>query len=505
MNLPDMKKSLNLFISLMIISGIFVSCAGGGETVIVEDEPRRGESQSQQSEDAAEDTLSADFRDLRIGYVDDLSNLDPLFAESMAVFRTITLVYEGLFALDENGEPQPQLVSAFDISDDSLSYSFTIHGNVFFHDNPVFSAGVGRRLVSPDIKSAFERTASLNVPPAASGLFMNVEGYELFYNEQRNVYDPEKRVLAGVSGIQTPNDTTVIISLESPDPDFLTKLSSPYAVIYPGESVRSAERGLSQNPVGTGRYLLNRITEENNFILTRNDKYRSENEKGRFNRIDIKTYETEGRLFQEFAKNEVDIIPDPGPETVNQVLDEDGNLISAYRDLYKIIRDRGQRRGYFAFNSAYRGDLGPLHTRIENSENILDSIRIYGIEFDQNGSFEPEPGNVGLEDSYLAPFTENLYLRKILVDLSGALVEPQSQFQLMDVRTPSKFTAILANEMDKFHYERLVQIPEHPWFEYSADHFSIVHSYLTGYKTNGVSWWIDPAGIRVGNRQTSDS
>ena len=507
MNLPDMKKSSHLSIILLITSAFFVSCAGGGETVVVEEGPRRGDPQQEQPSGAEEDTLSADFRDLRIGYVGNLQNLDPLFAKNIAAFRTITLLYEGLFALDENGAPRPQLVSSFEVSEDNLTYEFIIHGNVFFHDNPVFSAGVGRRLVSPDIKFAFERTARLNVPPVASGLFLNVEGYELFYNEQRSVFDPEERVLNGVSGIQTPNDTTVVIRLENPDPDFLTKLSSPYTVIYPGESVRSENRNLSQNPVGTGRYLLNRITENNDLILTRNDKYnnRNGNQEIRFNRIDIKTYETEGRLFQEFAKNEVDIIPDPEPETVNQVLDEEGNLISAYRDLYKIVTDSGQRKGYFAFHPAYRGDFGPLHSRIENSENILDSVRIYGIEFDQSDSFELEPGNGDLEESYLVPFTENLYLRKIMVDLSGALLQPESQFQLMDVRTPSKFTSIKANELDRFHYERIQQNTERLWFEYSINHFSLVHIYLTGYKTNGVSWWIEPASIRVGNRQSSES
>lgn len=505
MNLHDMKKSSQLFITLLVISGFIVSCAGGGETVVVEEGPRRGESQQERPSEAGEDTLSADFRDLRIGYVDNLRNLDPLFVKSLAAFRTITLIYEGLFALDENGDPQPRLVSSYDVSDDSLSYSFTIYQNIFFHDNAVFSAGVGRRLVSQDIKFAFERTARFNVPPMASSLFKNVAGYELFYNEQRNVYDPKERVLNGVSGIQTPNDSTVVISLENPDPDFLTKLSSPYAVIYPGESVRSPDRGLSQNPVGTGRYLLNRVTGENDFILTRNDKYRNENEKARFNRIDIKTYETEGRLFQEFAKSEVDIIPDPGPETVNQVLDSDGNLISAYRNLYKILGNRGQRKGYFAFNPSFRGDFGPLYSKIKNNESILDSIRIHGIEFDQSASSELEPGDGDLEDSYLAPFTENLFIRKILVDLSRALLEPESQFQLMDVRAPSKFTSLKTNEMDGFHYERVLQNPPILWFEYSINHFSLVHSYLSGYKTNGVSWWIEPDSIRVGNRQTGDS
>jgi len=499
-----MKTTANLRYILFIIPWIFLSCAGGGEVVVVEDEPQRGESQTEEdTTTVAEDTLAADFKDFKIGYVDNLKNLDPLFADNIATFRTLTLLYEGLFSLDENGEPQPQLASTYEVSEDSLTYSFTIHKNIFFHDNEVFSAGVGRRLVSTDVKYAFERTAHLNVPPLAAELFMNIEGYELFFNEQRHVYDPSNRILNGAAGIQTPNDSTIVINLENPDPDFLTKLSSPYAVIYPGESVRSPEQNLSGNPVGTGRYVLNRITEDNNFILTQNDNYwgGSRNEAIRFNRIDIKIFETEGKLFQEFAKKEIDIIPDPGPETINQVLDSDGNLTSAYTNLYKMIKNTGVRKGYFAFNESFEGNLGPLLSRIHNSGDLFDSVEIFGIEFNVNANLSTDFQNGDLNDSYLAPFTENLFTRKILVDLSDQVLEPVSQFQLMDVRVVSEFTSIHTNELDHFHYDRVINPYGLLWFEYSIDHFSLVHSYVSGYRTNGIPWWLLPSSIRVGDRQ----
>ena len=495
-----------IFFSFLFMLFLTVSCAGG-EEVIVDDEPSRPtESQGQEAPPEDQDAQSMEFQSLRIGYADSLNNLDPLFANSIADLRTVSLIYEGLFSLNNEAEPEPALVKSYEISEDSLRYTFYIDREIFFQDNEVFSAGVGRRLVATDVKHSFLRTAQLDVPPLASGLFGNIEGYELYFEEQRNVFDPSLRTLPGVSGIQTPNDTTVVIFLKQTDTDFLHKLSSPYAVVYPREATRTNTASLKKNPVGTGRYTLNRINNNGDIILTRNEKHRGSQSTRAFNRIDIKTYDTEGKLFQEFAKGEVDIIPDPGPETLDQVLNRDGEISPAYRTLYNVVRNSGQRKGYFALNPGYNKSFDPLGFRITQSNIDFSQIDIFGIEFSTSGiiSFENDEA-LELEETYLAPFSTNLFLRKILVELSKNLMEPVSRFQMMDIRAPNSFIALLAKEMDRFHYDRLIDRPEMLWFEYTVDNVMITHRYVNGLTTNGIAWWLNTEQIRVNRGQRAGS
>ncbi len=51
------------------------------------------------------------------------------------------MVYDTLFALDEHFKPQPQMVDSWTVSDDKLTYTFTLRDGLKFHDGmPVRSA-----------------------------------------------------------------------------------------------------------------------------------------------------------------------------------------------------------------------------------------------------------------------------------------------------------------------------------------------------------------------------
>src|SRR5699024_11266686 len=98
----------------------------------------------------------------------------------------------------------------------------------------------------------FERMANNNVPPRAALLFMDIEAMHDYYQGQRHVYNSALRQLSGISGITVPSDSTVVFRLNHPDRDFLKKLATPRAVIYPKEAVGNDVE--SFKPVGSGPY-----------------------------------------------------------------------------------------------------------------------------------------------------------------------------------------------------------------------------------------------------------
>lgn len=67
--------------------------------------------------------------------------LDPIATTAYVTRNHGYMVYDTLFALDSNLKPQPQMVDTWEVSDDSLVYTFTLRDGLKFHDGtPVTSA-----------------------------------------------------------------------------------------------------------------------------------------------------------------------------------------------------------------------------------------------------------------------------------------------------------------------------------------------------------------------------
>jgi peptide/nickel transport system substrate-binding protein len=71
---------------------------------------------------------------LRVVPQADLQNIDPVWTTAAITANHAYMVYDMLFALDENLEPQPQMVDEYEISDDGLTYTFTLREGLLFHD-----------------------------------------------------------------------------------------------------------------------------------------------------------------------------------------------------------------------------------------------------------------------------------------------------------------------------------------------------------------------------------
>jgi peptide/nickel transport system substrate-binding protein len=239
---------------LLIFFAVIVLFAGckQPETIVVDESPSTAASGDTTTEDQAPGN-EASFRQLIVGEHNAIKSMNPLFVENLSEMRAVQLIYEGLVRFDGSGSIVSGLAKDWSVSNDSLQYTFTLRPTIFYHDSEIFSTGTGRSLSSQDIKFVFERMAQSGVPPSAAQMFMDIEGFEPYYQEQHFVYNPKNRELNGVSGIQAPNDSTVVFQLVDQDPDFLRKLATPLALIYPREAV--GENVESFTPVGTGPFV----------------------------------------------------------------------------------------------------------------------------------------------------------------------------------------------------------------------------------------------------------
>jgi peptide/nickel transport system substrate-binding protein len=71
---------------------------------------------------------------LRVAPHSDLKILDPIWTGGYITRNHGYLIYDTLFAVDEQGEVRPQMVDRYDVSADKLTYTFTLRDGLLWHD-----------------------------------------------------------------------------------------------------------------------------------------------------------------------------------------------------------------------------------------------------------------------------------------------------------------------------------------------------------------------------------
>jgi peptide/nickel transport system substrate-binding protein len=77
---------------------------------------------------------------LRVAPHSDLKILDPIWTGGYITRNHGYLVYDTLFAVDEQGEIRPQMVDRYDVSADKLTYTFTLRDGLLWHDSAAVTA-----------------------------------------------------------------------------------------------------------------------------------------------------------------------------------------------------------------------------------------------------------------------------------------------------------------------------------------------------------------------------
>ena len=369
------------FFSFMII--LIASCGKGPETVTIQTDTSTllAQADTTSLDDSTEED---DFVHVKIGEIAPIKSLDPLFATSNSEFRILTLIYDRLLHLNEEGDPSPALAKTWTINEDSTQFTFQLRNDVLYHNAEVFSSNTGRKVTAHDVQYVFERMGQDNVPHFASRHFKNITGFEAFQNERVFVKDPDQRVISSIRGIQVSNDSTITFFLNRPSSTFLRKLAHPRASIYPEEST-PASSGPIQKPAGTGpfRYVQ---TEGTTLILAINKKYIGNTPE--INRLDVISGAPERNLFQAFARNELDALIELGPASLLTVADSAGNLLSSYYLNYELKATGVHSKYQFFYNTqSYQGhSVNALLERAEDSRLLtspaLGTIQKYIVSTD---------------------------------------------------------------------------------------------------------------------------
>jgi peptide/nickel transport system substrate-binding protein len=280
---------------------------------------------------------------IRIGSLYEPQNLDNTAGAGQGINEAFNgNVYEALFQLTDAGTVEPRLVADYTVSEDGLTYTFTLRDGVTFHS--------GDPLTAADVKHSIERVTA------------------------ETSQSSRKRSLSTITGIETPDDQTVVITLSQ------RSISLPYNLSYVW-IVNDAAPDITAAEDGTGPYQLAEWRRGSALALTPFEQYWGE------------APSNGGVLFQYFTEatalnnalltNAVDIITSvQSPDSLAQFADNPAFTVTEGASTTKEILAYNDRVAPFD-NPQVRKALA----RATNKAQLLNSV--WGDYGTLIGSFVP--------------------------------------------------------------------------------------------------------------------
>lgn len=169
--------------------------------------------------------------------------LDPAATAVTFARNIMRFIFDPLLRTDpETGEIVPGLAEAFSVSDDGTVITLNLQSGVTFHD--------GTPLTSEAVKFSFDRITDpeINSPMAA-------------------------QISGNVASVETPDDLTVVITLNEPFAPFLNSLTQVSLAPVSPAAVEQYGADFGQNPVGTGPFRFVSTVPDEEVVLARNEDY----------------------------------------------------------------------------------------------------------------------------------------------------------------------------------------------------------------------------------------
>ncbi|HEY0057989.1 MAG TPA: ABC transporter substrate-binding protein [Flavisolibacter sp.] len=239
-----------------------------------------------------------------------IASLDPAFAKSQSVMWAVHQLYNTLVEVDSALNLVPSLATRWEISGDRRTYTFYLRSDVFFHDDPCFEGGKGRKLTAADVVYSFNRLADPATASPGSWIF----------NEK----------LDSTGGFIAINDTTFQLKLARPYIPILGILSMQYCSVVPQEAVKKWGADFRRHAVGSGPFRFIAWEEGQSLILKKNETYFEMDEGGTrlpyLGGVKISFYDSKATEFLLLRQKKLEFINDLDASFKDEVLTKKGVL-----------------------------------------------------------------------------------------------------------------------------------------------------------------------------------
>lgn len=296
--------------------------------------------------------------------------LDPAFASSDSEITVLNAIYDYLVDINADNNITPRLATSWDVSEDGLTYTFTLAEGVTFHD--------GDALTAEDVVWTYNRLRDPELELPTADLYANI------------------------ADITAVGDNQVQFTLSETNPFFLYDLSDNHAFIL--------EEG-TEDPAsafnGTGPFVVTNYSPENRMSLTANEDYFIEGKPG-VDALEFVFFSDQAASVDALRGGQVDIVlnmPLPLFETLNAV--PDITTVSVPSNGFDLLRLRANRAP-------------------GNDPRVVEALK---LAVDREAIFELVKNGIGAlgQDSPIGPLYDSYYN----TDLTPPARDPERARELL--------------------------------------------------------------------------
>ncbi|CAN5308357.1 ABC transporter substrate-binding protein [soil metagenome] len=266
------------------------------------------------------DTSSSHKTVFNINLDEGLTSLDPAFCRNQNTIWMDNQVYNGLVQISDSLKVMPCIAKSWDVTDSGRVYTFHLRNDVYFHDDPLFVNGKGRKAVAADFVYSFSRLIDPKVASSGSWIFSD------------KVY--------GKEGFKAINDSTFRISLKQPFPPFLAMLTAQYCSVVPREVVEHYGKDFRSHPVGTGPFRFKYWKEGEVMVLLKNEKYWEKDKDGsqlpHLDAVRATFIGDKQTAFMEFISKKLDFLNDIDGSYRDDILTKTGKVTQKYKGKFVL-------------------------------------------------------------------------------------------------------------------------------------------------------------------------
>src|SRR5699024_8964730 len=218
-------------IFVMLLSFVLVACGSSSE------ETESNNNNVEETENNADENV-----EVRMAYDSIPPTLDPHMSTATATFDFATQIFEPLYAIDSDYEPQPILAESHEESDDGKMVTIHLREGVKFHN--------GEELTAEDVVASMDKWVEQSTIGSA------------------NLSEAE---------FEAEEDYTVTIHLEEANPFILDTLATPqqFAGIIQKEIVDNASKDGITEYIGTGPFKVESYDDTQQLHLKKYEDYQS--------------------------------------------------------------------------------------------------------------------------------------------------------------------------------------------------------------------------------------
>jgi len=229
-------------------------------------------------------------------------------------------IFNGLVQVDSNLQTVPCIAKKWTTSADGLTYTFNLRNDVYFHDDPIFKNGKGRKVIASDFAYSFYRLIDPKVASSGGWIFSD------------KVKDQQNFIAL--------NDSTFQIKLVKPFPPFMSLLTSQYCSVVPREIVDHYGKDFRSHPVGTGPFKFKYWKESEILVLLKNENYWEKDALGqRLPYLDAlkASFITDKQSgFMSFLKKDLDFYYSVDGSYRDDILTKSGKMTSKYKGKFQL-------------------------------------------------------------------------------------------------------------------------------------------------------------------------